>query len=110
MARYMKEDANGWVRITDAMSRAGIWSLYSDPEDRKGPFYLPYLQRQGAPVAGEYQAHWLDAVTWLGFVGGSRECRAMAGFCVQDLMAQQAPDGYLGVESPANQFPRHRPG
>jgi DUF1680 family protein len=100
----MMEDAGGWVRIADAMSRAGIWSLYSDPEELKAPFYHPYIARRGAPVAGEYQAHWLDAVTWLGFVGRSRECRALAGFCVEDLLAHQATDGYIGVNSPQDQF------
>ena len=104
MGRQMKEDANGWVRIADAMSRAGIWSLYSDPEDLKAPFYYPYIQRKGAPCVGGVQAWWLDDVTWLGYVGRSRECRSMADICVADLLAHQAPDGYLGVNSPEDQF------
>ena len=104
MARQMQEDANGWVRIADTMSRAGVWSLYSAPEQLQAPFYYPYIQRQGAPIAGEYQAHWVDAVTCLGYVGRDRACRKLADDCVHDLLAHQAADGYLGVEAVENQF------
>jgi len=115
----MAEDAaNGWVAKANQMSLEGYWFAKKQLRSKRGPlwtylpvaggvkapFYHPYIEHQGAPVAGEYQAHWIDAVCRLGWVAGLEECRRLAAKCVADVLAAQQPDGYLGVDPPADQF------
>jgi len=117
--RHMAEDAaNGWVAKANQMSLEGywfakkqlrskrgpLWTYLPVPSGVKAPFYHPYLERNGAPVSGEYQAHWIDAVCRLGWMAGLEECRRLATKCVANVLAAQQPDGYLGVDPPADQL------
>ena len=113
MAQQMREDTQGWIRTVQDMSSQGIWIAHprgkrGDPllvsTGRKGPFYLPFLERNSAPVAGEYQLNWLDGVLRLGWAAGLPEYRELGGKAIKDLIESADADGYIGVESEENRF------
>lgn len=119
MQRHMAEDAAaGWTAKANQMSlegywferrsllgkRKALWTYLALPGGVKAPFYQPYIEHNGAPVAGEYQAHWMDAVFRLGWVAGLDQYRQLGTKCVAGVLAAQPPDGYLGVDPPADQL------
>lgn len=101
--RQMEEDGDGWVRTANQMSLEGSW-IRSDNSYSQGgiqaPFYNPYIERRGAPIGAEYQAHWLDIVFRLGWVAGLDEYRRLGTRAVNDILESLDSDGYIGV------FPR----
>jgi DUF1680 family protein len=113
MARQMREDTQGWIRTVQDMSSKGIWIAHprgkrGDPllvnTGREGPFYLPFHERNSAPVAGEYQLNWLDAVMRMGWAASLEEFRQLGGKVISDLIESADEDGYIGVETPENRL------
>ncbi|NLE36657.1 MAG: hypothetical protein GX621_01375, partial [Pirellulaceae bacterium] len=102
MQRQMKEDAEkGWVADRQDQSLSGSWL---GPDYGKKPFWQPYLDRKGAPVDGEFQAHWMDGVFRFGWIAGLPEYRKLGKQCVDELLAHRDPTGYPGVVPPENRF------
>lgn len=113
MARQMREDTQGWIRTVQDMSSQGLWIAHprgkrSDPllvnTGRKGLFYLPFLERNSAPIAGEYQLNWLDSVLRMGWAVGIDQYRQLGSKVINDLIESADEDGYIGVESGENRF------
>lgn len=102
MGRQMKEDATvGWVADRQDQSLSGSWL---GPDYGKKPFWQPYLDRKGAPVDGEYQAHWMDCVFRFGWLADLPEFRKLGKQCVDDLLTHLDPTGYIGVVPPEHRF------
>ncbi|MBN2024725.1 MAG: glycoside hydrolase family 127 protein [Pirellulales bacterium] len=102
MRRQVEEDAAlGWVADRQDQSLRGDWL---GPDYGKKPFWQPYLDRKGAPVDGEFQAHWMDGVFRFGWLADMPEFRKLGNECVNDVLAHLDPTGYLGVVPPEHRF------
>ncbi len=106
MQRQMEEDAAvGWAADRQGQSLCGSWL---GPDYGKKPFWQPYIDPKGAPVDGEYQAHWMDCAFCFGWLTGLPEYRRLSKQCVDDLLAHLDGTGYIGVVPPDKRFDMKR--
>lgn len=102
MQRQMEQDAAmGWTADRQAQSLSGSWL---GPDYGKKPFWQPYLDQKGAPVDGEYQAHWIDCAVCFGWLAGLPEYRTLTKQCVEQVLGHLDQTGYIGVVAGSDRF------
>jgi len=105
--QHIFEDAtNGWASNVEEMSLDGDWWDCFQPTHNYGHtnFYMPYVERQCSHAAGEYQAHWVDLMSRLGYVAGIEFSSNIIDKAVNAILENLPADGYLGTTSTNNQF------
>jgi DUF1680 family protein len=124
MGKEINEDAaNGWVPICNRMSHQGLlgWDANTltptpycmplqklvgdrDAWNNSVPYYQTLIDRTGALAEGEFQAHWLDAVFRMGWIGGIPGYRELGRQAVSDILDSLDESGYIGTNSPDARF------
>jgi len=121
IGRQIKEDAaNGWVAVCNRMSHEGIlawnantqtpipyyvpWSKLSGngPEvwNKSVPFYQTLIEPMGSYGEGEFEAHWMDMLFRMAWVGNVPEFRSLSHQAVKDILESRDQSGYIGVDTP----------
>ena len=125
MGKEIREDAaNGWTTICNRMSHQGLmgWDANTltptpyympwnqavlhgrDAWNRSVPYYQTLIDRMGAYAEGEFEAHWLDTVFRMGWIGNIPSDRDLGRQAVKDILASLDESGYIGTNSPQQRF------
>jgi DUF1680 family protein len=125
MGKEINEDAaNGWVSICNRMSHQGLWGWDAntltpipyympwqksigegrDAWNNSVPYYQTLIDRIGAYGEGEFEAHWLDTVFRMGWIGGIPGYRELGRQAVKDILESVDESGYIGTNSPTTRF------
>lgn len=125
IGRQIREDAaNGWVTTCNRMSHEGIllWDAntltpvpYYLPWEKGGakgreawnksvPYYQTLIEPMGSYGEGEFEAHWLDMLFRMGWIGNVPEFRELGHQAVKDILESRDPTGYVGVDLPWVRF------
>lgn len=110
LQQHMIEDATvGWVPTCQEHSLSGFWmdgwgSFRLRETDRIAPYYTPFIDREGAPVGGEYHAHWLDAALRFANTAQIPEYQSLMADAMDRILEVAEQNGYIAVDSLENQL------
>ncbi len=124
IGRQIREDAaNGWVVTCNRMSHQGIlgWDASSltpipyylpwknleqgrEAWNRSVPYYQPLIEPRGSYGEGEFEAHWLDMLFRMGWIGNVPEFRDLSRQAIKDILESRDETGYIGVNQPRIRF------
>ena len=125
IGQQIHEDAsNGWVSVCDRMSHEGIlaWDAntlepvpYYLPWDKGGakgreawnrsvPYYQTLIEPMGSYGEGEFEAHWLDMLFRMGWIGNIPKYQDLSRQAVKDILDSRDKTGYIGVDAPWIRF------